>query len=119
MFKFNKSVNVKDLVDYLNKDFVGGCSVEDFDKGSGVYGIEVGSRGYIEDIFKVDNFKSRSKMEMLNDMLKDIDNDKDKEDFLKYEEEFVDSGEIDWNDFGGYYEGLSEECSMEFYNVEV
>ena len=114
-----KKVNVNVLLEYLNSDFVGEFSVEDFNKGSGVYGIEVGSRGYIESIFKVEDFKLRSKEELIKEMLEYYDNDKDKKEFLYYEEEFVDSGEIDWNEFGGVYEGLSEESSIEYYNVEV
>jgi hypothetical protein len=113
-------VNVNNLVKYLNEDFVGEFSVEYFNKGSGVYGIEVGSRGEIENIFKVEGeFKLRSKEELINEKLVWCDNEEEKEEVLEYGEEFINSGEIDWNEFGGYYEGLSEEESIEYYNVVV
>ena len=55
--KFNKSVGVNDLVNYLNNSFVGGVSVDEFNKGSGVYSVMIGSRGEIEEII-FDNNKS-------------------------------------------------------------
>lgn len=116
-----KKVNVNDLVKYLNEDLCGNnCSVEDFNNGSGVYGIEIGSRGYIESIFKVEGeFKLRSREELINENLEWFDNEEEKEEFLEYSEEFINSGEIDWNDLGGVYEGLSEEESIEYYDVVV
>jgi hypothetical protein len=117
-----KKVNVNDLVKYLNEDYVGEFSVDDFNNGSGVYGINVGSRGEIEDIFKVNvvgEFKLRSKEELINEKLEWFDNEEEKEEFLEYSEEFINSGEIDWNDLGGVYEGLSEEESIEYYDVVV
>ena len=120
--KIMKKVNVNDLVKYLNEDFVGEFSVEDFNNGNGIYGIEIGSRGYIEGIFKINvvgEFKLRSKEELINEKLEWFDNEEEKEEFLEYNDEFINSGEIDWNDLGGYYEGLSEEESIEYYDVVV
>jgi len=106
-------VNVDVMVNYLNDNFVGEFSVEDFNNGSGVYGIFVGSRGEIEKIYKVEDFKLKSKEELIKEWM--IDD----EELREYGEEFIDSGEIDWNDLGGVYEGLSEEESIEYYNVVV
>ena len=108
-------VNVDVMVKYLNDNFVGEFSVEDFNDGSGVYGIFVGSRGEIEKIYKVEDFKLKSKEELIKDWMVGEDD----EELREYGEEFIDSGEIDWNDFGGVYEGLGEENSIEYYNVEV
>jgi hypothetical protein len=115
-------VNVDVMVKYLNDNFVGEFSVEDFNNGSGVYGIFVGSRAEIEKIYKVEDFKLKSKEELIkewmieNVLLAYFIND---EELREYGEEFIDSGEIDWNDLGGVYEGLSEEESIEYYNVEI
>lgn len=112
-----KSVNVNEVIKYINENFIVGdvdVSKSDFNDGSGVYGISIGSRGEIDDIFKVDDFKLRSKEEIIEDNMFEGD-----EDEREYYEEFCNSGEIDWNDFGGLYEGLNEECSIEYYNVVV
>ena len=77
------------------------------------YGIFVGSRGEIEKIYKVEDFKLKSKDELVEEwMVGD-------EELREYGEEFIDSGEIDWNDLGGVYEGLNEEECIEYYNVEI
>ena len=106
-----KSVNVNELVKY----FEGEISVDDFNKGSGVYGIFVGSRGFIEEVSYVVDFKLRSKEELVELWL----NGEDTVELREYGEEFCDSGDIDWNDFGGVYECLNEEESIEYYNVVV
>ena len=108
-------VNVDVMVKYLNDNFVGEFSVEDFNDGSGVYGIFVGSRGEIEKIYKVEDFKLKSKEELIKEWMVGEED----EELREYGEEFIDSGEIDWNDLGGVYEGLSEEESIEYYNVEI
>jgi len=110
-----KSVNVNEVVNYLINNVSGDVSINDFNKGSGVYGISIGSRGEIDDIFKVDDFKLRSKEEIINEMMFNSDDEDERE----YYEEFCNSGEIDWNNLGGLYEGLGEEDSIEYYNVVV
>ena len=111
IIKFDKSVKVNELVDYLNKDFVGYDGIEkDFNKGSGVYSVVVGSRGEIEDICFIGE---KNKLMEENDIIDEYyDGDCDCLDM-------VCSGEVDWNDFGGYYELYGEESSVEYYNVEV
>jgi hypothetical protein len=115
-----KKVKVDDVIKYCNDELncgSVGVSRDDFKDGSGVYGIFVGSRGYIDEIYKVENFKLRSKEEIIEEMLfGSEDEDGSERDYL---EEFCGSGEIDWNDFGGVYEGLNEEESIEYYNVVV
>jgi hypothetical protein len=115
-----KKVKVDELVKYINENFnVDGMDVsrDDFKDGSGVYGIFVGSRGYIDEIFKVEGeLVLKSKDELVNDWM----GDEEETEYLRsYGEEFCDSGEIDWNDLGGLYEGLNEEESIEYYDVEV
>jgi len=109
-----KKVNVNEVIDYLNNDFKGGVSIDDFKDGSGVYGILIGSRGFVEEVYKVDDFKLRSKEEIIKDNMFNGDDDE-----RDYYEEFCDSGEIDWNELGGVYEGLNEEESIEYYDVVV
>lgn len=111
-----KSVNVNEVIKYFNDNYNIGISVDDFKEGSGVYSIFVGSRGEIDYVNKVENFKLRSREEIIRDNM--VGNEDDKE-LLYYYEDFCNSGEIDWNDFGGLYEGLNEECSIEYYNVVV
>jgi hypothetical protein len=108
-------VNVNDLVKYLNEDFVGGFTVEEFNKGSGVYGIEVGFRGYIGSIFKVEGeFKLRSKEELINEFINVVGKD---EDFKDCCDEVINV--IDWNNIGGVYLGLGLEGVIEYYDVVV
>ena len=112
-----KKVNVNVLIKYLIENYnVDDCeiSVDDF-KDGGVYGIFIGSRDIIDDVFKVEGeLVLKSKEEIIKGLLFDED-----EDESEYYEEFCDSGEIDWNDFGGLYENLNEEERIEYYNVEL
>jgi len=108
--KFNKVVGVNDLVNYLNNNFVGGCSVEEFNKGSGVYSVMIGSRGELEEIIFDGN---------KNKLMDDFDIIKEYYDGEESNLDMVGSGEVDWNDFGGYYELYGEESSVEYYNVVV
>ena len=107
--KFEKSINVNDLVKYLNETFNNKFGVKDFKK-SGVYSVWIGDNGYVEEIEFIGEKKYLFEE---NDIIKEYyDGD---EDYL----DMVCSGEIDWNDFGGYYKLLGEESSVEYYNVVV
>ena len=112
-----KEVKVVDLINYINNEYNYDeeISLNDFVDGNGVYGIVIGSRGYVEEIYKVEDFKLRSVEELIEYL---FDDEGDEEE-LEYLEEFVDSGEIDWNDLGGVFESLGEEDSIEYYNVVV
>jgi len=113
-----KKVNIVDVIDYLNNDCNGefyNVSKEDFKDGNGVYGVFFGSRGEIEMIYKVENFKLRSKEELVSLWM----GDENSEELREYGEEFIDSYEIDYNDLGGFVELLNEEESIEYYNVVV
>lgn len=113
-----KEVKVVDLIEYINDNYnVDGVEVsrDDFVEGSGVYSIVIGSRGYVEVIKKVEDFKLKSVDELIEELSEDLEDEEE----LEYLEEFVDSGEIDWNDLGGVFEGLGEEDRIEYYNVVV
>jgi hypothetical protein len=116
--KMMKEVKVVDLINYINDEYNYDdvISLEDFVEGSGVYSIVIGSRGYVEEIKKVEDFKLKSVDELVEELIEELGDDlEDLESF----EEFIDSGEIDWNDLGGVFEGLSEEDRIEYYNVVV
>ena len=78
-----KKVNVVDLIKYLNDEFnfETEVSVDEFDFGSGVYSIVIGSRGYIEEICKVEDFKLRTVDEIL-----DLYDEEDINDFIEVRE---------------------------------
>ena len=112
-----KEVKVVDLINYINEEYNYDevISLDDFVDGSGVYSIVIGSRGYVEEIKKVEDFKLRSVDELIEEFSKDLEDEEE----LEYLEEFIESGEIDWNNLGGVFEGLSEEDRIEYYNVVV
>lgn len=112
-----KEVKVVDLINYINNEYNYDeeISLNDFVDGSGVYSIVIGSRGYVEVIKKVEDFKLKSVDELIEELSEDLEDEEE----LEYLEEFVDSGEIDWNDLGGVFEGLGEEDRIEYYNVVV
>jgi hypothetical protein len=107
--KFEKSINVNDLVKYLNEYFNNKFGVKDFKK-SGVYSVWIGDNGYVEEIEFIGEKKYLFEE---NDIIKEYyDGDESNLDM-------VGSGEVDWNDFSGYYELYGEESSVEYYNVVV
>ena len=76
-----KKVNVMKLVELFEfKVFVG-----DFNKGSGVYGVYIGSRGEVEDVVFIggEDYEVRSKEKLIEDCVVGVYED-DKE----YYEEF-------------------------------
>lgn len=110
-----KKVNVEKLVEIFN----GGVSVEDFNKGNGVYSVWLGSRGLVEGVLFIgESYSVRSKEELINELCEDYNDDE--EEMREYLDEFCDSGEIDYyEDVEGLYEILGEEESFEYFDVVV
>ena len=99
-------------VNVLVKEFDNSVEVCDFEK-SGVYCVDIGSRGEIENVSFVsesDEVVLREKEDIISDMMDGVS-----ESCRDYYDEFCD-GYI--NDFG-YYEVLSEENCLFYVNVIV
>ena len=99
-------------VNVLVKEFDNSVEVCDFEK-SGVYCVDIGSRGEIEKVSFVsesDEVVLREKEDIISDMMDGVS-----ESCREYYDEFCD-GYI--NDFG-YYEVLSEENCLLYVNVIV
>lgn len=105
-----KKLNVVELIEFYNDEL----NLDDFENGSGVYGIRIGSRGEIESVEKIDNFKLRSKEELIEDIKCGIG-----EEELKYLEEFVDSGKMECDIGDSLFESLGEEDYIVYYDVVV
>ena len=92
-------------VDELCEKYYGGLLEEDFDSGSGVYKIEVGSRGEIEGVSKIDVvdgvFEVKSREELLDSC--------ESEDEREYMENWV---YVEMSD------GVVEVCEFEEYGYD-
>jgi hypothetical protein len=113
-----KSIKVNNLI-----ELVVGIEKEDFNEGSGIYGIQKDRpHSFTSDFYKVhfvtkiEDFNLRSKEELIE--LFDYSNNKK---LLKELTQVCESGDIDWydDDVEGKYEVISKECSIEYFNVEV
>jgi hypothetical protein len=114
-------VNVKEFVKMFNEYYYGVeegnnvLKVEEFNKGSGVYGIFLGSRGWRENSFKVEgDFNLKSKEELIDEFINVVGEDEDYKDCC---DEVINV--IDWNNIGGVYLGLGLEGVIEYYDVVV
>jgi len=96
-----KSVNVKHLCGTV------GLDIMDFNEGSGVYRVLIGSRGIIEEVVKTDEYVS------LEELITESGES-------EYFEEFYFETRIDYyNGIDGFAVGIDEESAYEFFNVVI
>ena len=98
-------------VDELCEKYYGGLLEEDFDSGSGVYKIEIGSRGLVEDVVKVEVVDGVFEVESVEEILNSMD-EEDRESMSE------------WVDVEKRYDGVVEmiigdELGYDFVRVEV
>ena len=111
MLKFEVSEMVEFGVEELCEKYFGGLEVEDFDSGSGVYKIEVGSRGEIEGVSSVEVKEGVFEVKSVEEMLDSCSDEEEREEMEDWVYVEMESGVVSVCEF--------EEYGYDYFYVRV